>query len=138
MRDRKRWIPVVLFVLYCLFIIWYTLFNRSASVTRKVDLRLLWSYREWLAGSPNGEKDVLQNLSKIAFFIPFGLLIPAKNWKPVLIAAGSFSILIEGTQYVFSLGLCELDDVICNTLGAMVGFWLWNGLMRVKRNMDET
>ena len=31
------------------------------------------------------------------------------------------SASIEFTQYRFSLGLAETDDVICNTLGAFVG-----------------
>ena len=31
------------------------------------------------------------------------------------------STVIEYTQYHFSLGMAETDDVICNTLGAFIG-----------------
>ena len=38
-----------------------------------------------------------------------------------MIAAFLFSISIEAIQYYLALGLCEVDDVIMNTLGAMIG-----------------
>ena len=131
---RLRW---VLFVAYCGFIIWYTIISRNPGVP-KADLRLFWSYREMITGDPNWKKDVLQNLQNIAFFIPFGLLIPLKNWKTVLITAVVLSTAIEIVQYFGGYGLAELDDVICNTLGALIGFWILMVLTRVKRSIDET
>ena len=38
-----------------------------------------------------------------------------------MIAAFLFSISIEAIQYYLALGLCEVDDVIMNTLGTMIG-----------------
>lgn len=131
---RLRW---VLFVAYCGFIIWYTVLSRKPG-SPKADLRLFWSYREMLTGDPNWRKDVVQNLQNIAFFIPFGLLIPVEKWKAVLITAVVFSTAIEIVQYFGGYGLAELDDVICNTFGAMIGFWILMVLTRVKRSIDET
>lgn len=104
----------------------------------KADMRLFWSYREMITGDPNWKKDVLQNLQNIAFFIPFGVLLPVKKWKAVLITVVIFSAAIEIVQYLGGYGLAESDDVICNTLGAMIGYWLLMVLTRVKRNIDET
>jgi glycopeptide antibiotics resistance protein len=36
-----------------------------------------------------------------------------------------FSAAIEAVQYAANLGWCEIDDVICNVLGAAIGFGLW-------------
>lgn len=130
---RLRW---VLFIAYCLFIIYYTILSRKPGIP-KADLRLFWSYREMLTGDPNWKKDVVQNLQNIAFFIPLGLLIPVKNWKVMVITAVMFSTVIEITQYIGGFGLAETDDVICNTLGAMIGFWIVMGLKKV-RSIDET
>lgn len=123
---RLRWF---LFVAYCLFIVWYTIISRNPGVP-KADLRFMWSYREMITGDPNWKKDVVQNLQNIAFFIPFGVLLPVKNWKAVLITACVFSGLVEVTQYIGGYGLAELDDVICNTLGAMIGYWIWLALKK--------
>lgn len=122
-----------LLALYCLFIVWSTVLSRNSEVP-KADLRFMWSYRELLTGDPNWKKDVIQNLQNIAFFIPFGILLPVEKWWVVFIAAVSFSTVIEIVQYIGGYGLAELDDVICNTLGAMIGFWIFLGL---KRGMDE-
>ena len=132
---KVRWF---LFIAYCLFIIHYTLMTRSPKASQTADLRLFWSYRDLLAGKPSGKTDVIQNINNILFFIPFGFLFPIKKWWKVLLTAMFFSIAIEVAQYVFALGLCELDDVISNTMGALIGYWLWIGLTRVMRTIDET
>ena len=56
----------------------------------------------------------------------------------MLLAALCFSVAIAACQYVFALGLCELDDVISNTFGAMIGYWIWIGLKKVMGSSDET
>ena len=130
---KARW---VLFIAYCFFIVYYTILSRKPGAP-KADLHLMWSYREMLTGDPNWKKDVVQNLQNIAFFIPFGLLIPIKNWKAVVITSIVFSGLIEVVQYIGGFGLAELDDVICNTLGAMVGFWITMILYKLLVNSRE-
>lgn len=39
----------------------------------------------------------------------------------VCVAGMSLSILIEGMQYHYSLGIAEAHDVICNTVGTFIG-----------------
>ncbi len=43
------------------------------------------------------------------------------------LAACLLSGFIEGIQLVFSCGLCELDDVMNNTIGAGIGYIVWWG-----------
>ena len=129
--KKVQW---VLLAPYCLFIVWSTILFRHSGVP-KTDLRFMWSYQEMLTGDPNWKKDVIQNLQNIAFFIPFGVLFPVNRWWFVIIAADSFSTVIEIVQYIGGYGFAEIDDVTCNTLGAMISFWIFLGL---KRGMDET
>ena len=35
------------------------------------------------------------------------------------------SIATEATQYLLKMGWCETDDVIHNTLGTVIGVWVW-------------
>lgn len=133
--KKARW---VLFALYCLFIVWYTLLSRPTKPTRTADFRLFWSFRDLLAGKSTGKTDVIQNINNILFFIPFGLLLPLKKWWKALLTALCFSAAIEVAQYIFALGLCELDDVISNTFGAMIGYWIWIGLKKILGSSDET
>lgn len=41
------------------------------------------------------------------------------------------SISIEFAQYIFNLGWCEVDDVISNTLGAVIGCGLYFELRKI-------
>ena len=134
---KLKRIAIVIFVAYCIFIVWYTLFTRTANIERTADFRFMWAYREMLTGDANWKKDVIQNLSNIAFFIPYGILFPVKKCYVVLVSSFVFSVLIETAQYVYRLGLCELDDVICNTLGAMIGFWIVFGFLKVIKDKHE-
>ena len=102
-----------------------TIFKRTPRVERKIVLDLFWSFKKLFAGSKKGRKEVAQFFNNILFFVPFGVLFPwRKNWKALLISAVGFSIMIEMIQYIFLLGWCELDDVICNTTGGLIGFGL--------------
>lgn len=96
-------------------------------------MALLWSYREWLSGNPNGVQYVRQNLSNILFFVPFGFLVPAKTWKSALLISAAFTVFIEASQFAFRLGLCELDDMLCNVLGAAIGFLFYKLILKWRR-----
>ncbi|MCJ7858007.1 VanZ family protein [Corynebacterium kalidii] len=67
--------------------------------------------------------DILGNL---AFFVPLGMLlmILSGRWRWTVGVAAVFSLGIEVTQYVFSLGRTDVTDLICNTVGAAVGAWI--------------
>ena len=79
--------------------------------------------------------EAVQYLLNILFFIPYGLLFPWKdNWKRVFASALFLLLLIELSQFIFNLGWCEVDDVISNTLGAMIG---WGVLWKVNKRKVE-
>ncbi len=104
-KNRK-----VLVAIYIFFILWGTLFTRDTRATRIVK-GLFWEVRMgfWW--------DIALN---ILMFIPLGFLLGGKGWKAVLFGF-LLSAFIELTQYVFLLGYCEADDVLNNTIGAVVG-----------------
>lgn len=69
-------------------------------------------------------------LMNVLLFTPLGLSLSAvlsKNnstWRCIgtvtLISLG-FSVLVEATQFIGCLGRAEVDDVLANTLGALIG-----------------
>ncbi len=66
-------------------------------------------------------------LMNVFLFVPIGLSLPfvlGKGKLPeffTVVAALAFTAGIEYMQYRYALGWCEVDDVIMNTLGAVVG-----------------
>lgn len=75
-------------------------------------------------------------LMNVFMFFPLGLTLPyalPEKWRChiliTILFALIFSVSIEYSQYYFSLGRAETDDVICNTLGCTIGtisYWLSN------------
>lgn len=124
LKYRKK-ITIFLFVAYSVFIVYYTLLSRNVGETHRIELRFMWAYQEIFEGDPAWKEDIWYNIGNIVFFVPFGFFYPKQNWKAILISGSVFSLLIEVIQYVGCLGLCELDDLICNSLGALIGFWIY-------------
>ena len=115
-----------------------TLLSRKPAATHRVEMRFMWAYREMITGNPYWRSAVLQNIENILFFIPFGFFAPVKMLKKCLVFGVAFSVIIEITQYFAYLGLCELDDIICNGLGTMIGFILYKKIESiVKRKMGS-
>ncbi|HIY92763.1 MAG TPA: VanZ family protein [Candidatus Companilactobacillus pullicola] len=81
----------------------------------------------------NGQSlvDFFYNLyGNIMWFVPMGIFIPALTerhfgfFKVVLIGA-LISTSIETLQFILNTGVTDIDDVIFNTLGAAVGYFLY-------------
>ena len=123
-----------LFAAYTIFIVWYTLLKREPRGAERVfKPELFWAIRTWVAGGYNGKEEAIQYVQNILFFIPYGLLFPWKdNWKRVFVTALVLSVFIELSQFIFNLGWCEVDDVISNTLGAMIG---WVAIKQISRKV---
>lgn len=67
----------------------------------------------------------------IALFLPLGLLL-AIVWhgqqrvrRRVIALCALASLTIESLQYLFQLGYTDIDDLIFNTLGAFLGYLMW-------------
>ena len=84
------------------------------------------NYREIL-----GTRTVMLNLAgNVIGFIPFGALLPIvargvrKAWKTGLLSL-EISSLIEICQLIFRVGCFDVDDMILNTLGGLMGYFLF-------------
>ena len=128
LARNKSVVKKYLFAAYTIFIVWLTLLIREPRGTERVFIpELFWAIRGWIVNPTiESKKEAVQYLMNILFFIPYGVLFPWKdNWKHVFVTALVLSVFIELSQFIFNLGWCEVDDVISNTLGAMIGYWIW-------------
>ena len=113
-RINKFWKASL--VLYFLIIVYMTIIRKlPPGIERQLNLHLFWSYDRWRAADIRWQ--VYMN---VFLFIPFGFLL-RKRFVGTLLIVLAISTCIDLTQYIFRLGLCELDDIFHNTLGAMIG-----------------
>ena len=71
-------------------------------------------------------------LGNIVMFVPFGFLgwiFPKlRNFKPLVYRFLSVLLSVEALQYFTRLGVFDVDDLILNTLGVFIGFWIFKKL----------
>jgi glycopeptide antibiotics resistance protein len=83
---------------------------------------------------------VLNIVGNIALLVPIGFLAPLvyKNilWKKTFVLAVASGLVIEGMQAVLHVGIFDIDDVILNGLGVMVGYWMFLLLVRIVHSMS--
>ena len=131
-HSRFRFAAALLLLCYCAAILWYTVLSRPVGFYT-AHTALFWSYREWLGGD---RRIGVQILANIALFVPFGLLLSACIEKdalwPSLLAGLLLSCLVEGLQYGLLRGQFEWDDLLHNSLGALLGGWVWLLLRRYR------
>ena len=128
---KKQWrlLNFIAFAGTVAAIFYMTVFTRGESPGEPV-LALFQSFQAAKI-QPEIYRSMLMN---VFLFVPLGLTLPfvlGKGRMPevfTVLLAFAFSAVIEYLQYRYSLGWCEVDDVIMNTLGAAVGtlsHWLY-------------
>lgn len=128
-----RRMPLYMAVPYDEYIQRYTNFTPFETLRRFT--RLLTEYGPYLT------KIAIINLAgNVLLFIPLGIFLPViwikqqKIWiflQTVVLAVSS----VEALQLAARLGSCDVDDLILNLTGALIGFILWKTVRR--KNKEE-
>jgi len=98
-----------------------------ASIIRYFDMLFAWTMPLVFAGNVIGN---LLLLLPMGFFLP--LFKPDKlNWRKIFILSAVLSIAIELVQLLFAAlkwdsgRVVDIDDVLMNALGGLMGYWLY-------------
>ncbi len=135
MYPRKfRWICGVFLAVCAAGLLWLTVFRAGFSFER------LFQNGTLILTPFSGMLDLVRYTApltalyliggNIAWFVPVGLLLPVvtdgklRFWH-CLLCGTALSVLIEFLQYMFGVGITEIDDLILNTLGAALGYGLY-------------
>ena len=144
MPHTRRYAKII-FILYCIILVWIVLFKLSFSFG---DIKALFGMGRSInlipfyypAETGFHAREVMLNG---IIFVPFGLLLcmlDAGFKKAALIALGT-SAALEVCQFALAFGACDLTDLITNTLGAIVGAGAYLGLRKIfknRRKLDKT
>jgi glycopeptide antibiotics resistance protein len=119
--------------------------TESAYSWQQVNLVPLRTILEF-ARSEDVTHAVRQLAGNVVLFVPFGLLLPVMTARfrtvaPILLAAATASASIEILQLMLGLlGLAsrsiDIDDVLLNTVGGLVGWAVWRAGYAVWRALS--
>lgn len=147
-RERLCAAGKIIFILYIAFIIYFLLFSewygRSSSMqTYHYNLRLFkeirrfWKYREQL-----GAYAVFTNLfGNILVFVPFGFFMPMASRRrsgfSALFYSFGLSLCVETFQLLAKVGSFDVDDLLLNTVGGVLGYMVFVIGAAVRRKYDK-
>lgn len=145
---QKYWTYINVLLCMCSLILIFrmTLWNRTVGQRR---LELIPFYT--LTTISYNNEAIRTMFLNVVLFFPYGLTIPhvlrktgsnQRRWGYCILFGAVLSIFIESMQFCFALGYAEMDDVICNTLGCMLGVTadiisiMWHRKSKEKRNFQ--
>lgn len=127
--KQKTVLAAMLASVYFEVLLQMTFLGREPGCKRGIDWKL---FETW------GHTSITHALfiENIMLFMPFGFLMPMvfekmqKLW--ICVAAGFVcSCMIEFSQLLTQRGFCQVDDVMTNTFGTLLGWLVWKCLDRI-------
>lgn len=124
--DTKKISALFFLTVYLIVLLILTFFSREPGSRNRVDLELFGTWNSSL----NARAFFLEN---ILLFIPMGFLLPfalrtMRRGSFCILTGCLCSIALELTQLLTQRGFCQLDDVVTNTAGTVLGWLLFRAL----------
>ena len=109
-----------LFMGYLFLVLCTTIFFREETFVKRYNINPLWSY------SSLYNKQLAQIIMNVIMFIPIGFFaggaLKKKHVSKAIEIGIVLSLFIEITQLITTRGVFNVDDIIHNTLGCVIGF----------------
>ena len=135
-KKKIKVIAFLLLILYTALMIYFLFFSESLGRTPSYDYHYNFTpmaeiMRVIKNKSRLGPGYVLLNLlGNIICFIPYGFFVPIlikKVRKPLTMLAVIFftTLIVELAQFFTKLGVFDIDDIILNFLGGVIGYTIF-------------
>jgi len=111
-----------MFLTYLLMVLCFTIIFRDEMDVAQISMKPIWEYASL------NYKLIAESILNVLLFVPLGFLAGAAIKRKLLRTIGlccCISVTIELLQLVTKRGVCNIDDVIHNTLGGIIGYGLF-------------
>ncbi|MBQ3544697.1 MAG: VanZ family protein [Lachnospiraceae bacterium] len=135
-RKRLMFVSRLLFIVYLLFLLYFLLVSESmgrvTSDHYRYNLKPFVEINRFynLFGTDSDLKAILNIYGNIICFIPFGLYFTwilkreKRLFIKIFLMTFIFSLTIETIQLFCKIGIFDVDDLILNTFGGVIGYVL--------------
>ncbi|MBY6038358.1 VanZ family protein [Fictibacillus nanhaiensis] len=138
MRTQFSIWGALFFSVYFAILIYVTLFTfneyvygKSANLVLFDSIRLMWGSNDyWL---------IFKNIfGNVMLFFPLGLLLPSafqrfSSWRFIFIAGFGTSFVIEVLQNEYAQRIFDIDDILLNGIGSMIGLICYKIIKKRKK-----
>ncbi|SET02517.1 Glycopeptide antibiotics resistance protein [[Clostridium] aminophilum] len=123
----------VFLIIYIFFILYMTMAYRETGDSHG-EFELFRSYKAFFSSAMT-RQNILNN---IWLFVPFGAILGRFERKGLWIWAVALSVAIELVQLGIGIGLFEFDDILSNSIGAVIGYGLARSFRRFRFGKNKS
>ncbi len=128
-RKGLRYVDGLFLIEYVILIYCSTVIFRVSGSETGHEFMPFWSYGAYFRGE--NPRLLSENIMNMLVFVPVGFLIGTqKRWSVALIVGATISVIIETFQFFLHRGFAEVDDVMHNMMGCLIGY----GVFRLIRS----
>lgn len=149
-KEVLRTCSKVMFGVYIIFLIYFLFFAESTGRTFEgrtyhYNLVLFKEIGRFIKHRKTlGMTAVMLNLAgNVIAFVPFGFFLPAisrrcRSFLYMIFFSFEISLMVETIQLVSKVGSFDVDDLLLNTIGGIIGYMAFIVLNSIRRKHDET
>ncbi len=131
-RTKRKWLWLILYVLYLNAVLIIIGVPNFEYITWQPTINLI-PFNDFSV------RNIVGMILNIVMFVPFGFFLPVyferyKKWYHTLAAGIITSLLIEIIQ-LYTFRATDIDDLLMNTFGTIIGFIVANMFLRHKKNV---
>lgn len=146
-KETGRIVAILAFLAYLLLLSYLLFFSstygRTEEMGYRYNLRPFYEIRRGIEHiDAVGYRYVMVNIAgNIAAFMPFGFLLPLVTERrmhtgKVFISSFLLSLCAETIQLLSRTGAFDVDDLILNTIGGVLGYWCYAVLIGRRRKKE--
>ncbi|WP_409368512.1 VanZ family protein [Lysinibacillus sp. 38-6] len=150
MKGRRIWNRI--FIAYVCLLLYFVVLKINGSTERMKTIKQsrdagFWNYNVYpLSTITPYLEDItytyayMNILGNIIPFVPLGILIPTmfkryRNVKKAILIFIICIIGIETLQFITLLGYFDVDDILLNMIGCIVGYFFYIGISNLSKNV---
>lgn len=146
-NKHKLWVGIV-FVIYLIMLVYFMFFaevlgRSTTSTSYNYNLIPFKEISRFIKYSGIlGIKAVAANLlGNVIAFIPFGLFLPGMinnrfGYIGMFFLSLDLSLVIEISQLITKVGSFDVDDLILNTIGGVIGYCIYRLIMKYRKRNE--
>ncbi len=143
MKDdfKTNKLTTALFLVYLIAIFWIIVFKFNISfsyIENDRSVNLIPYLEPFILNKPMNYWEIILN---IFIFLPLGIYagVLFKKWRfgEKLLLFFSISFLCEISQFIFGIGAFDITDLINNTLGGLIGLFIFQVVEKTFNNSDK-
>lgn len=138
--PKKRNLVIICFLCYMAILVFATLFTHNYYTYGRSSNLLIFSSIKLMLRSGSSALIMKNIFGNVLLFLPLGFLLPMiirlKHgfvWQ--LLFGFSVSLIIESCQYLFAARIFDIDDIVLNTIGTVIGCLIYVMIRFFKRKL---